>query len=39
VKNLRDTENELVVLDMQKKTDQPGYAISQLMQFWGEEPV
>ena len=39
VKNLRDAENELVVLDMQKKTDQPGYAISQMMKFWGEEPV
>lgn len=39
VKNLRDTENELVVLDMQKKTNQPGYAVSQMMKFWGEEPV
>jgi hypothetical protein len=39
VKDLRDAENDLIVLDKQKKTDRPGYAIGQMMHFWGEEPL
>ena len=39
VKDIRDTENELVLLEKQKKTDTPGHAIEQLMQLWGNQPV